>query len=107
MLASSHYLIAFRRIGYNNTHPLAFSFLAMLMLVFSWRTQRVVFVYATGVATGCCLYAFQVALLTWPTALVALIIIFLRRPRWQMALAGAAMWMWSSSAIVPCWPRPS
>ena len=56
LLVSSHYLMALNRVAYNNTHPLVYSTLAVLLLVLAGKTQRPMLVYGCGVATGLCLY---------------------------------------------------
>lgn len=91
IVGSSHYLMAFSRIGYNNVHAVFYSTLVMLMLALAWRTQRAVFVFLTGVAMGFCLYTFQSAVLTWPITAVILLLVFARRPSWSMVLAGVIM----------------
>ena len=101
IVGTSHYLMAFTRIGYNSLHALFFATLAMLMLVLAWRTQRAVFVYATGVALGLCLYTFQVGLLTGPIVAALLLVIFLRRPGWGQVMAGALMLSGFGQAVVP------
>jgi 4-amino-4-deoxy-L-arabinose transferase-like glycosyltransferase len=101
VLASSHYLMAFTHIAYNNTHMVFYSALAMLMLVLAWRTQRAVFVYSTGVAMGLCLYTVQGALLIWPTIALLLLVIFLRRPTWGQVFAGLLMLLGFVVVITP------
>lgn len=98
ILASSHYLMAFTHIAYNNTHMIFYTTLAMLMLVLAWRTQRAIFVYGTGVSMGLCLYTIQGAYLIWPTIALLLLVIFLRRPTWGQI--GAVLLMLFAFAVV-------
>lgn len=73
VLGSSHYIMAFNRNGYNNTHSLFYSLVAVLMLVLAWRTRKNIYVYLTGLAMGFCLYTFMAAILIW--AIIALILL--------------------------------
>ncbi len=91
LIGCSHYLMAFTRIAYNNTHMLFYSTLLMLMLALAWRTQRLVFVFLTGLAAGLCLYTFQGAMVVWLPLTLLLLINFLKKPSWAQAIAHALM----------------
>jgi hypothetical protein len=80
LLGSSHYLMAFNRIAYNNTHALLYASIAVLLLVLAWKSQRAALAYATGIAAGMCLYTFQESLFTWPILALAVLAAFLSRP---------------------------
>jgi 4-amino-4-deoxy-L-arabinose transferase-like glycosyltransferase len=101
VLGSSHYLMGFTRIAYNNLHALFYSILAVLFLALAWRTQRAIFVYATGVAMGFCLYTLQLAVLIWPIIALVLLLIFLRRPTWKQVLAGALTVLGFALVVTP------
>jgi hypothetical protein len=96
-LASSHYLMAFARVAYNNLHMIFWATLVMLLLALAWHTGRAVFVFATGVALGFCLYTFQLAAVTGPLVALTLLIPFVRRPTWGQVIAGGCCclaWRW-------------
>lgn len=79
-LGTSHYLMAFARIAYNNLHVVLYTSLVVLCWALAWRTQRAVFVFAAGMALGLCLYTLQVAMLFWPIAGIFLLTTLGRRP---------------------------
>ena len=90
-LGSSHYLMAFARIAYNNLHVVFWGTLVLLLLALAWRTGRAVCVFGAGLALGFCLYTFQIAVVTWPLVALVLALIFFRRPTWGMLLAGLVL----------------
>ncbi len=71
------------------------------MLVMAWRTQRAVFVFATGVAMGFCLYTFLSAIFLWPALALFLLIIFLRKPTWGQVFAGLLMLLGFALVVTP------
>ncbi len=101
VLFTNNYLMAFSRIGYNNAHMVFYATLLMLMLALAWRTQRAVFVFATGAAMGFCLYTFMGAILMWPIVALLLLIIFLRRPDWKQVFAGGIMLVGFVLVVIP------
>jgi len=101
IIASSHHLMAFTRISYNNTHCLVWSQLAILLLALAWRTRRAGYLFGTGCAIGMCLYTFMPAQVTGPIIAVLLIVPFLRRPRWGTLAAWAVMIAGFLLAIAP------
>jgi 4-amino-4-deoxy-L-arabinose transferase-like glycosyltransferase len=82
-VAASHYLMAFARIGYNNTHMIFYAALTFLLLTLTVYTRRPGFLFTTGVAMGFCLYTIQGAYLVWPTVASLLLIGWIRRPTWR------------------------
>jgi Dolichyl-phosphate-mannose-protein mannosyltransferase len=80
ILGSNHLLMAFARIGYNNLHAVFYTLLVVLFLVLAWRSERALFTFLTGAATGLCLYTFPAALLIWPVAALLVGVKCLRRP---------------------------
>jgi 4-amino-4-deoxy-L-arabinose transferase-like glycosyltransferase len=100
-LGTNHYVMAFTRIGYNNTHVIFYVTLAMLMLVLAWRTQKPVFVFATGAAVGFCLYTFFTATLIGPIIALLLITAFVRRPTWSQVGAGVLMLLGCALVVAP------
>lgn len=91
IVASSHHLMAFTRISYNNTHCLVWSQLALLMLALAWRTRGTGYLFGTGCALGMCLYTFMPAQVTGPVIAILIMIPFLRRPRWGTLAAWAVL----------------
>ncbi len=80
VLGTNHYLMAFARIGYNNLHSVFYVLLVVLFLVLAWRTERALYEFLTGAATGACIYTFPAALLIWPVAALVVAVKMLRRP---------------------------
>jgi hypothetical protein len=96
VVGSSHYLMAFTRIAYNNNHCVLSGLLVMTSLVLAWRTRRGLFVYVAGCAMGLCLYTFAAALLIWPLVLVLWLLELARsrsRDSIRSGLALAAGWV--------------
>jgi hypothetical protein len=79
LLASSHYLMAFSHIGYNNSHAVFANVIAALALTLAWRTGRWHHHWMAGAALGLCLYTFLAALVFWAVAAVVLLWEMLRR----------------------------
>jgi hypothetical protein len=101
VLGSSHYLMAFARVGYNNLHMVFWGTLVLLLLALAWRTGRAVYVFGTGLALGFCLYTFQIAVVSWPLVALVLGLIFFRRPTWGMLLAGLLLLAGWTLVVVP------
>ena len=93
VLGSSHYLMAFSHIGYNNSHAVFYNVLAALMLGLAWRTGRWHHHWLAGVALGLCLYTFLAAAAFWIVAAVVLVTEIVLRRSWRhrMAVAFAAL----------------
>jgi 4-amino-4-deoxy-L-arabinose transferase-like glycosyltransferase len=68
VLGSSHYLMAFTKIGYNTTHSLLYSSVALLLLLLALKSRRPVHLFFAGVLLGFCRYTSLLALITWPIA---------------------------------------
>jgi len=79
VLASSHYLMAFSRIGYNNTHCIPFGLMAFLLAALALRSGRVTLLFLTGTAIGLCAYTFMAAYLTGPIVVVFLLTLLRRK----------------------------
>lgn len=101
VFGTSHYLMAFTRLAYNNLHVVFYGALLLLVLALAWRTQRVVFVFLTGVVAGFCLYTFAIAVFLGPVLALLLLGIFIRRPAWKMLLAGGVMLAGFAVVVVP------
>jgi 4-amino-4-deoxy-L-arabinose transferase-like glycosyltransferase len=101
VLGSNHYVMAFSRIGYNNSHVILYSTFAILMLVLAWRSRRAIFVYATGAAVGFCLYTFFTATFAGPIIALLLLIPFVRRPSREQVGAGALMLCGFAMVVAP------
>ena len=93
LLASSHYLMAFSHIGYNNSHAVFANVVAALALTLAWRTGRWHHHWLTGAALGLCLYTFLAALVFWAVAgvVVAWEILHRRSRRHLLAVAFAVL----------------
>jgi len=72
VLASSHYLMAFSHIGYNNPHAVFVNVLAALALAVAWRTGRWHHHWLAGAALGLSLYTFLAGLAFWVVAAVVI-----------------------------------
>lgn len=79
-MASSHYVMAFNTIGYNNTHTFVYATLVILMLFLAWRTQRALFTYLIGVAMAFCLWTTWMTLLIWVITAFVLLVNFFQKP---------------------------
>jgi hypothetical protein len=89
VLASSHYLMAFSHIGYNNSHAVFVNVLAALALTVAWRTGRWHHHWMAGAALGLCLYTFLAALVFWAIAAVVVLweMLCRRSRRYLLAVA--------------------
>ncbi len=101
VLGSSHYLMEFNRIAYNNTHMIFFSILVILLLVMAWRTQRAVLVYATGVAMGFCVHTIHGAKAIWVVVALMIATSFSIKAKWKQACAIIIMLVGMSLVVIP------
>jgi hypothetical protein len=70
-LGASHYLMAFDRIGYNNTHMCLTSSVIMLLFLTAYqRCSRIVF-FVTGIASGLSIYSIWGGLIVLPIVGIA------------------------------------
>lgn len=73
-LGCSQFLMAFARIGYDNPHMLVPATAGFLCLATAWRTQRLAWVFGTGIAAGSALYTFHVSSITVPILALLLMV---------------------------------
>jgi len=107
ILGSSHYIMAFNRTGYYNTHTLFFTLIAILMLTLALRTQKNISLYATGIAMGFCLYTSAIALPIWAIIALLLIIDFCRHRNPRQAYAWMLMFIGFLIVITPAFMATS
>jgi hypothetical protein len=74
LLASSHYLMSFGKIGYNNLQ--AFFTMALLLWAAAWaiRSARPLAYVVVGAAAGLCFYVYPAAIYILPAALLLMLI---------------------------------
>lgn len=101
VVGSSHYLMAFTRIAYNNNHCVLSGLLVMTFLVLAWRTRRGLFVFVAGCAMGLSLYTFAAALLIWPLVLVLWLVDFARSPGREPIRSGLVLAAGSAVLVAP------
>jgi hypothetical protein len=78
LIAASHYLMSFSRIGYNSTQALLAMGLALAAASFAIKSGRRLAWSLTGIALGFCFFVFPAALFVPP--LVALLLLMYRPP---------------------------
>jgi len=98
LLAVSHYLINFSKIGYNNLQALFMMSVALWMAGRALSSQRPVAFNLLGMAMGACLYVYPAALYALP--LPVLLMLFYMPPtsraalrRWSMMIASFSLTM--------------
>lgn len=79
LLATSHYLVNFSKIGYNNTQALFATSLALAATVWAMRSKGPLAFAVLGMAMGLCFYVYPAALYTLP--LPGLLLLFLAPPK--------------------------
>lgn len=89
LIAVSHYLMAFSRIGYNNTQSLLALGLTLAAATWAIKTQRRFAFVTMGLALSFCLYTFPAALFVLPVAIWLLLIYY--PPRSRVAITNWAI----------------
>jgi hypothetical protein len=101
VLGSSHYLMAFSHIGYNNPHAVFYEVLAAFFLALAWRTGRWHHHWLAGVALALGLYTFLAAAALWIVAAVVLVAETFRRRSWRHRLAVAWTGLGFAATVAP------
>ena len=101
VLGSSHYLMAFSHIGYNNSHAVFYNVLAAFALSLAWRTGRWHHHWLAGVALGACLYTFLAAAAFWIVASLVLVTEMLIRRAARHRLAVAFVVLGFAATVAP------
>lgn len=99
-LATSHYLMAFAKIGYNNLQAYLAMAVVLVAATAAVRVRRVAAHVLLGLALGGCFYLFPAALYLLPVAGLLLLVYDppVRRDAWRRWLAVAA------GALLVAWP---
>jgi hypothetical protein len=97
LLAVSHYLINFSKIGYNNTQALFAMSLALAASVWAVRSKRMLAFVVLGLAMGLCFYVYPAALYVLPVP--GLLLLCYAPPRSRQM---AGRWVALAATVMLC-----
>lgn len=105
LIAASHYLMVFSRIGYNNTQAILAMGMALAAVTWAIKSHRPFSFVAIGLAIAFCFYTYPAALFVVPVALWLLLLYYPLRSRLAIIHWGILLGTWFV-LILPLFVQP-